>query len=85
MKRSRCLVSRFRIGTAALFVLLLFLGTDAAATFFEKHYAVKPVRGEDVLCDPYVVQKDDWVLRLFRQRGKLPVKISPCFWKYLKS
>lgn len=79
MKRSRCLVSRFRIGTAALFVLLLFLGTDAAATFFEKHYAVKPVRGEDVLCDPYVVQKDDWVLRLFRQRGEIAREDFPMF------
>lgn len=79
MKRSRCLVSRFRIGTAALLVLLLFLGTDAAATFFEKHYAVKPVRGKDVLCDPYVVQKDDWVLRLFRQRGEIAREDFPLF------
>ncbi|MFO8111503.1 MAG: hypothetical protein R6T92_03240 [Desulfosalsimonadaceae bacterium] len=79
MKRSRCRVSRFRIGMAAVFVLLLFLGTDAAATFFEKHYAVKPVRGEDVLCDPYVVQKDDWVLRLFRQRGEIAREDFPMF------
>ncbi len=79
MKRSRFLARRFRIVTVAVFVLLLFLGTDAFAAFFEKHYTVKPVRGEDVLCDPYVVQKDDWVLRLFRQRGEIAREDFPMF------
>jgi len=52
----------------------LVLGTWgylAQAAFVYKNYTVHDDRGEDVLCDPYVVQPNDWVFKVFRQKGEI--------------
>ncbi len=36
-----------------------------------KSYVVKYDRGWDILCDPYIVQKNDWVYKIFRQKGEI--------------
>ncbi|MEJ2155189.1 MAG: LysM domain-containing protein [Desulfobacteraceae bacterium] len=36
-----------------------------------KNYIIRYDRGWDILCEPYVVQKDDWVLKIFRQKGEI--------------
>ena len=36
-----------------------------------KDYVVRYDRGWDILCDPYQVQKGDWVLKIFRQKGEI--------------
>jgi transposase-like protein len=41
-------------------------------------------KGWDILCDPYVVQKDDWVFKLFRQRGEISHKDFPEFLNIFK-
>ena len=36
-----------------------------------KDYIVRYDRGWDILCEPYVVKKNDWVLKIFRQKGEI--------------
>jgi len=36
-------------------------------------------RGWDILCEPYIVQKNDWVSKLFRQKGEIAQKDYPKF------
>ncbi len=52
---------------------------DVNAAFLYKSYVVRKDRGRDVLCDPYIVQKDDWIFKLFRQRGEISQKDFPEF------
>lgn len=58
---------------SALFVLLWMLGPTAAtgSSLVYKNYIVRYDRGWDVLCEPYVVQRGDWVLKIFRQKGEI--------------
>ena len=57
--------------------LLTFLFLVGPATYATgsslvyKNYIVRYDRGWDILCEPYVVQKDDWVLKIFRQKGEI--------------
>ncbi len=85
MNKRCCLSHRFRVGAAIGFALLFLLCMIAEAAFFEKEYLVKPVRGEEVLCDPYVVQKDDWVYKLLRQRGEIAHEDFPRFLKLFQT
>lgn len=45
--------------------------TPAGSAVLYKSYLVKYDRGSDILCDPYVVQNNDWVYKIFRQKGEL--------------
>mgnify|MGYP001044439868 CR=1 FL=1 len=85
MNKRCCLSHRFRVGAAIGFALLFLLSINADAVFFEKKYLVKAVRGEEVLCDPYVVQKNDWVYKLLRQRGEIAHDDFPRFLKLFQT
>ena len=50
---------------------LLAAPRPAGAGFLYKTYAVQQDRGTDILCDPYMVQKNDYVLKVFRQKGEI--------------
>lgn len=41
------------------------------AAFLYKTYVVQQDRGTDILCDPYIVQKNDYVVKVFRQKGEI--------------
>jgi len=66
-----------------LLVLLLFVGVltpvPADAAFLKKQFSVRRDQGHDILCDPYVVQKDDFVTKLFKQRGEISHEDFPKF------
>lgn len=49
----------------------LILATETYAAMLYKNYVVRYDRGWDVLCDPYQVQRGDWVLKIFRQKGEI--------------
>ncbi|MCP3901480.1 MAG: hypothetical protein GY707_17375, partial [Desulfobacteraceae bacterium] len=34
-----------------------------------KQYKVFDYKGEKILCEPYIVQKDDWLYKIFRRKG----------------
>ncbi len=45
-----------------------------SSSLIYKNYIVRYDRGWDILCEPYVVQKNDWVLKIFRQKGEIAHK-----------
>jgi hypothetical protein len=55
-------------------LLLLLTATAvpaAGSSLVYKNYIVRYDRGWDILCEPYVVQKNDWVIKIFRQKGEI--------------
>jgi hypothetical protein len=56
----------------------------AYAAFFYKSYVIRYDRGWNILCDPYVVKKDDWVFKLFREKGEISNKDFPEFLRIFK-
>jgi len=56
---------------ALLTVLLLLIAAGTRGSMLYKNYVVRYDRGWDILCDPYEVQKGDWVLKIFRQKGEI--------------
>jgi len=64
-----------------LLVVISFLFAPAPVTgaLLYKSYIVRQDMGVDILCDPYVVQRDDYVVKLFRQRGEIAEKDFPEF------
>ncbi len=51
--------------------LLLWASISTHGAILYKSYVVKMDRGRAVLCDPYIVGKDDAVLSVLRQKGEL--------------
>lgn len=56
----------------------------AYAAFFYKSYVIRYDRGWNILCDPYVVKKNDWVFKLFRQKGEISNRDFPEFLRIFK-
>lgn len=44
-----------------------------------KHYTIITFQGRDVLCEPYVVQKNDWLYKIFKQKGEISETDFPFF------
>ena len=66
----------------ALVIMLaafLIVPVTANSAFLYKSYTIRYDRGWDILCDPYVVQKNDWVLKLFKQKGEIAHQDFPEF------
>lgn len=78
------LFTRYRMWTIALVVSAVLL-SPAGAAFFEKEYLVREVNGRDVLCDPYVVQENDYVTKLLKQRGDIADKDFPRFLRIFRA
>ena len=57
---------------------------DVNAYFLSKSYVIRKDKGRDILCDPYIVQKNDWVSKLFIQRGEISQKDFPEFLNIFK-
>ena len=49
----------------------ILLASDSHGAMLYKDYIVRYDRGWDILCDPYQVQRGDWVLKIFRQKGEI--------------
>ena len=43
----------------------------SSGVVFIKNFLVKFEHGEDILCEPYIVKKDDWIYKIFRQYGEM--------------
>ncbi len=76
------------IHSATIFVIItivcMMTFPYAYAAFFYKSYVIRYDRGWNILCDPYVVQKDDWVFKLFRQKGEISNTDFPEFLRIFK-
>ncbi len=62
----------------------LILPSSAHGVFFKKEFRVCRDKGRDILCDPYVLQENDYVIKLFKQRGKIAREDFPRFLKIFK-
>ena len=78
-------------GTRSVFIYFVIITivcmitfTCAYAAFFYKSYVIRYDRGWNILCDPYVVKKDDWVFKLFRQKGEISNRDFPEFLRIFK-
>lgn len=67
-----------------IFLACLFPGGRAHAVFMEKKFVVKHDMGKDILCDDYVVKKNDYVTLILKQRGEIAYKDFPMFLKIFK-
>lgn len=54
-----------------LFLLLYPAPAVWGGSLVYKNYIVRYDRGWDILCEPYEVKKNDWVLKIFRQKGEI--------------
>ncbi len=49
-----------------------------------KHYSLFTFESKDYLCEPYLVQKDDWLYKIFRQKGEISAADFPLFLKIFR-
>ena len=79
---------KFRLFAIILGIIVVLAGVlpacPAHAAFFQKRFMVCQDRGRDILCDPYVVQKNDYVIKLFKQRGEIAYEDFPRFLSIFK-
>jgi hypothetical protein len=75
-------------GIGFLMAFLVFatglFSVPTRAAFLYKSYIIRQAGSQDILCDPYIVQKDDYVLKIFRQRGEISHADFPDFLKIFK-
>ena len=57
--------------TLAAVIVLIQAAPLLGSSLVYKNYIIRYDRGWDILCEPYVVQKNDWVLKIFRQKGEI--------------
>lgn len=67
----------------SVFACFLIVPT-VESTLFYKNYVVYRDRGREILCEPYVVKKNDWVYKLFRESGEISQKDFPEFLRIFK-
>jgi len=67
-----------------IIMVCLIILPFAYGAFFYKSYVIRYDRGWNILCDPYVVKKDDWVFKLFRQKGEISHSDFPEFLRIFK-
>lgn len=60
-------------------VILLSLSESSYGAVLYKNYIVRQDRGREILCEPYTVQKDDYVIKLFQEKGEISEKDFPEF------
>ncbi len=44
-----------------------------------KQYSIYKFNDEDILCEPYIVSKDDWLYKIFRKKGEISEQDFPQF------
>ena len=69
MRPAKRAVFRFWL-LQVIFGCIFFCG-PSFGDFMYKRYLVKYDQGRDVLCEPYVVRKNDWILKVFQQKGEI--------------
>jgi hypothetical protein len=71
LTRKTCQYNRMGCIVIVVFCLLFTIPIAGFSAVLYRTYVVKYDRGWDILCDPYIVQKNDWVYKIFRQKGEI--------------
>jgi len=72
----------FKIAGQTLMFVFVFLAAYGHATGVKtsyKQYSVFTFENEDILCEPYQVKKNDWLYKIFRQKGEISENDFPKF------
>ncbi|MBW1696528.1 MAG: LysM peptidoglycan-binding domain-containing protein [Deltaproteobacteria bacterium] len=70
--------------TIVMMLTLVVTPSPLPAALLYKKYIILQDGAVDILCDPYVVQKNDYVTKLFKQRGEIAEKDFPEFLELFK-
>ena len=60
-----------RLSLSAMVFFLLIGSFPVFGDFLYQKYIVRQDRGIEILCDPYIVQRNDWVFKVFKQKGEI--------------
>lgn len=79
------LIRRFIIPVILVFVIpcASFSATGVTTSF--KKYSLFTYNNRVYLCEPYLVQKDEWLYKIFRQKGEISASDFPLFLKIFKT
>ncbi|MCF8024687.1 MAG: hypothetical protein K9K82_04265 [Desulfobacteraceae bacterium] len=77
--KTHCLTVVCRLWICVFAAVLLGVPGESGAVFYKKNYEVKRFQGHDVLCDPYTVWENDYVIKILKQRGDIAHKDFPRF------
>lgn len=69
---------------SAIFLFITLGQSKAFEAFLYKNYIVKCDRGIEILCDSYVVQRNDWIFKVFRKKGEISTNDYPEFLQIFK-
>lgn len=64
--------------TYSVFPVSAYSETKEVKTSY-KRYSIFRYDHEDILCEPYIVNKDDWLYKIFRKKGEISEKDFPHF------
>ena len=65
--------------TLLMITIFFLLPALVFGAFLYKNYIIRHDKGWDILCDPYIVEKNDWVIKLFQRRGQIAEQDFPEF------
>jgi hypothetical protein len=77
----------FKIPGAALILVVILLssyGHAAGVKTSFKQYSVFTYENDTILCEPYQVKQDDWLYKIFRQKGEISEADFPRFLNIFK-
>ncbi len=72
-----CIISGLLLAILSL-AQPFFASADAMKTYL-KQYSIFTYENQDYLCEPYQVKKDDWLYKIFRQKGEISAEDFPKF------
>ncbi|MDA3787293.1 MAG: hypothetical protein PF503_02160, partial [Desulfobacula sp.] len=49
-----------------------------------KRYSIFKYKNEDILCEPYIIKKNDWLYKIFKKKGEISKKDFPNFLSIFK-
>lgn len=78
MVRTRKTISALSIFFFLSMIIFFSLETVYSATLYKRYLVVNDL-GTDILCEPYIVEKNDYVLKLFKQKGEISSDNFPSF------
>ncbi len=75
----------FAIGLL-FFISIVYMAAIPAShgSLLYKNYVIRQDKGRDILCAPYTVKKNDWILKIFKLRGEISKQDFPEFLKIFK-
>ncbi|MBU0993667.1 MAG: LysM peptidoglycan-binding domain-containing protein [Proteobacteria bacterium] len=78
IKSKACLLTGRVFLTIIFLLVLLNVDYPRAATLY-KRYIVANTNGQEILCEPYIVAPNDYVIKLFKQKGEISHQDFPEF------